>query len=182
MKPKTALLVILALLLPPFAAAAQQAPKLHRIGILSAGVSTASAAPYVEALRTGLRDLGYIEGQNFALEQRYSAGRAEVLTELAAELVRLRVDVILTVGSTITRIAKDATATIPIVMAPAGDPVGLGLVTSLAHPGANVTGISSVNTELSAKGVDLLKEMLPKVSRIALLSSPGYPAANLSIV
>jgi putative ABC transport system substrate-binding protein len=144
-------------------AEAQQAGKILRIGYL------ASSAP-PEAFRQRLRDLGYIEGKNIAFEFRTSGGNSERNSELAVELVRLRVDVIVAGGAGAIRAAKNATSTIPIVMSAVNDPIALGFVASLAHPGGNITGISTLSPELSGKRLELLREVIPKVSRVALLA------------
>jgi putative ABC transport system substrate-binding protein len=148
------------------AAVAQQAKKVPRIGYLGTG-SRSSAD--VEAFQHGLRDLGYIEGQNITIEYRSSEGMAERLPNLAAELVQLKVDVIVVSGSPSSQAAKNATKTIPIVMTNVADPVQLGLVASLAHPRGNITGLSNVGSDLGGKQLELLKEGFPKVSRVAAL-------------
>jgi putative ABC transport system substrate-binding protein len=152
-----------------FSAQAQQAKKVPRVGVLRPG---SPPDPYVDAFRQGLRDLGYVEGKNIAIEYRWAEGRSARLPLLAAELVHLKVDVIMTQGEVATRVVKEATSTIPIVMATSGDPVGAGLIASLAHPGGNVTGLSSVSTELTGKRLQLLKEAVPKVSRVVFLYNP----------
>jgi len=129
----------------------------------------------------GLRELGYVEGQNIVIERRYSEGRYERLPGLAAELVRLKVDVIVAVGGPPPHAAKDATSTIPIVMTNHGDPVGTGLVASLARPGGNVTGLSTVNPDLVGKQLQLLKEAVPRLSRVAVLSNPTHPLHRLPL-
>ena len=157
---------------------AQQA-KLIRIGILVAGPASA-VSTRVEAFRRGLRERGYVEGKNIAIEYRYGEGKPERMSELAAELVRLKVNVIVTAGSQATRPAKEATHTIPIVMANDNDPVGSGFIASLAKPGGNVTGLANLTTELSGKQVELLKEIRPKLSQLAVLrdlTEPGNPQA-----
>jgi putative tryptophan/tyrosine transport system substrate-binding protein len=131
--------------------------------------------PSAKAFQQGLRDLGYIEGQNIAIEYRSTEGMAERLPNLAAELVRLKVDIIVVGGSPATQAAKNATKTIPIVMANVTDPVGIGLVASLAHPGGNVTGLSNVGSDLAGKQLELLKETSSKVSRVAVLSDSAIP-------
>jgi putative ABC transport system substrate-binding protein len=130
----------------------------------------------VEAFRQGLRDLGYVEGQNLVMEYRYMEGRAEQLPDLAAELVRLKVDVIVAGGTAAIRAAQHATRTIPIVMAVAYDPVGEGLVASLARPGGNITGLSWLGAELPGKRLEILKETVPQLSRLAVLANPANPA------
>jgi putative ABC transport system substrate-binding protein len=145
---------------------AQQQAKLPRIGLLRAG---SPPDPMIEAFRQGLRDLNYVEGKNIVIEYRWAEGKNERLPDLAADLVRLGVDVIVSGGNAATHAAKSATKTIPIVMQ-SGDPVGTGLVASLARPGGNITGLSYLVTDLSGKRLELLKEALPKVSRVGLLS------------
>ena len=152
-------------------AQAQQPGKIYRIGFLSA-TSASSNVDRVEALRAGLRDLGYVEGKNLVIEFRWAEGKFDRLPELAAELVRLNVDVILTAGTPAIRAAKNATTTIPIVMVTSGDPVAFGFVASLAHPGGNITGSSNFGPELSAKRLELLKEILPRARRVAVLLNP----------
>ena len=161
---------------------AQQPKKVSQIGYLSA-TDPASESTRAEAIRLSLRDLGYVEGQNIAIEYRYSEGKQDRQPELAAELVRLKVDIIVVTGGTgQTRAAKNATKTIPIIMVGAGrDPVEAGLIESLAHPGGNVTGITSLNRELGGKRLELLKEAVPKVARVAVLYDPAAPAAVLDV-
>jgi len=148
---------------------AQDAKKIPRIGFLLAG----SGRAYLDAFRQRMRDLGYIEGQNIGIEVRYAEASADRAAELAAELVRLKVDVILTVGTQATLIVRKATSTIPIVVTGAGDLLGAGLVGSLARPGGNVTGSTNIDPDLSAKRLDLLKESLPKLTRVAVLHHGG---------
>ncbi len=148
---------------------AQQANKIPRIGWL-AGNLPYTQTPRLEVLRQGLRELGYIEGQNIIIEARYNRGRLDQLPELAAELVLLNVDLIVAVGTQAAQAAKSATKTIPIV-ATSGDPVGNGLVASLAHPGGNITGLANLTFELAPKRLELLKEAVPKLSRVAVLWS-----------
>ena len=159
------------LLAAPLAAEAQQAAKVARIGYLSPNLA---ASPHLrDAFLQGLHDLGYVEGRNVVIEYRDAEGKLERLPALAAELVALKVDVILAEGGTLgPRVAKQATRTIPIVFAGAGDPVGSGLVTSLARPGGNVTGLSSLNPELIGKRLELLKQAVPGVDRVAVLRQP----------
>jgi putative tryptophan/tyrosine transport system substrate-binding protein len=157
-------------------AAAQQPKKVYRIGYL-AGIERATDSPRSEAIRLALRELGYIEGQNIAIEYRYAEGKLDWLPELAAELLRLKVDVIVVAGGAATvRAAKNATKTIPIVMMglPA-DPVELGFVASLARPGGNVTGLTNLGRELAGKRLELLKEAVPKLARVAVLYEPANP-------
>ena len=143
---------------------AQQPTKIPRIGFL-AGVALPALSSRIEAFRQGLRELGYVEGKNIIIEWRSAEGKIDRLPALAAELVRLNVDVIVTTGSTPTRPAKEATSTIPIVMAQDSDPVGSGFVASLARPGGNITGLSTLSPEISGRQLELLKEILPKFSR-----------------
>jgi putative ABC transport system substrate-binding protein len=147
-------------------AEAQPAAKVYRIGILL-GATAETVAPLVRALTEGLRDLGYVEGRNIVFERRYADGRMERLPELAAELVRLRVDVIVTGSNIHVAAAKRATATIPIVMVAAGDPVGAGFIANLARPGGNITGLSAdASREIVGKNLALLKEIVPRLSRV----------------
>jgi putative ABC transport system substrate-binding protein len=160
------------------AAQAQQPARMPRIGYL--GTSSPSLEPhYVEAFRQKLRDLGYIEGQNIAIEYRWAEGQDDRLPALAAELVHLKADVIVTAGTPGTLAATQATKTIPIVMASSGDPVESGLVASLARPGGNVTGLSILAPELEGKRLELLKEVVPKLSRVAVLWNPANPVVQL---
>ena len=159
------------LLAAPLAAGAQQAAKVPRIGLLD-------YSPVWEPFRQGLRDLGYVEGQNIAIEYRSTEGRQELLREHAAELVRLKVDVIVAAGTPPTQAAMHATTTIPIVMVSTGDPLRTGLVASLARPGGNVTGNTVLGAELAGKRLQLLKDILPNFSRVAFLWNP----ANASLI
>jgi ABC-type uncharacterized transport system substrate-binding protein len=158
-------------------ASAQQPKKVPRIGYLS-NLDPATESARFEAIRVALRDLGYIEGQNIATEYRYAKGKRDRLPELAAELVRLKVDIIVAVGGDpLILAAKNATKTIPIVMVGAGiDPVAAGFVESLARPGGNVTGITLLSGELGGKRLELLKEAVPKLARVAVLYDPGQSA------
>ena len=166
----------LVMLAAPLAAQAQQPGKIPRLGMLSFTTpGTEEENRRIEVFKQGLRERGYVQGQNIAIERRHSAGRDELLPRLAAELVGLKVDVILTYGTKATRAAKQATGTIPIVMLTALDPVGAGLVANLARPGGNITGSSEVSEELSAKRLDLLKAAVPKAKRIAVLFDPSQP-------
>jgi putative ABC transport system substrate-binding protein len=157
----------------PHAVGAQQAGRVYRIGIL-ANVSGGTWGAFTQ----GLRDLGYVEGQNITIEFRSSEGKYERLPDLAAELVRLKVDVIVAPANENVVVAKQATRTIPIVMAGSFDPVGSGLVASLARPGGNVTGLSFRATEIEGKRLELLKEIAPRVSRVAVLSNPTNRAIH----
>jgi putative ABC transport system substrate-binding protein len=163
----------------PLAAAAQPATRLPRVGYLTSGSPPART---IGAFRQGLRDLGWSEGQNIAVDYRFAEGRQDRLADLAADLVRLRVDVIVAGGTVASTAAKSATRTIPIVMIGAGDPVNLGLVASLARPGGNVTGSSfTSDLEMYGKALELLKETLPKVRRVAVLSNPANPSTPLVV-
>ena len=176
------LLANCSLLLTASSAEAQQPKKVPRIGYLSSA-DPASESARSEAIRLALRELGYIEGQNIAIEYRYAEGKLDRLPELAAELVRLKVDIIVVAGGDrLIRAAKNATKTIPIVMMGAGsDPVEAGLVESLARPGGNVTGLTNLARELGGKRLELLKEAVPKVARVAVLYDPANPASVLEV-
>jgi putative ABC transport system substrate-binding protein len=169
------ILFVVVLLAVAVIAEAQQPKKIPRIGYLTVA-SLSSNVARVEKFRQGLRELGYIEGKNIVIEWRSAEGKVERQGELAAELVRLKVDVIVTSGPSMTRAAKKATATIPIVMAQDTDPVGNGFVASLARPGGNITGLSVLSPELSGKQLELLKEIVPKLSRVAVLGNSNEPA------
>ena len=166
---------VLLLLIAPLAGDAQPLAKFARIGVLTLAV--APSTPLAEAFRQGLREHGYVEGQNLAFEYRYAEGRADRLPALAAELVRLKVDVIVTESNMAALAAKRATETIPIVMAIAGDPVKAGVVGSLARPGGNVTGLTLIHPELSGKRLQLLKEAVPRIALVAVIWNPTDPAA-----
>jgi putative tryptophan/tyrosine transport system substrate-binding protein len=157
-----------------FPADAQQPKKVPRLGYLGVTPPSVNAAR-TEAFREGLRELGYVEGKNIVIEYRWAEGKTEPLPDLATELVRLKVDVIVTGGSSSTRPAKEATATIPIVMAQDSDPVGNGFVASLARPGGNITGLSTLAPEIAGKRLELLKEIVPKLSRVAVLGTSTQP-------
>ena len=163
-------------------AQAQQPKKVPRIGYLSS-TDPATESTRSEAIRLALRELGYIEGQNIAFEYRYAEGKLDRFPELAAELVRLKVDIIVVAGGDpVIRAAKNATKTIPIVMMGGGaDPVEAGLVESLARPGGNVTGITNLTRELGGKRLELLKEAVPKVARVAVLYDPADPGSVLEV-
>ena len=170
-----------ALAVTPRAAPAQRAAKVYRIGYLSASPGTPDA-PTVDAFRQGLRDLGWVEGRDVVIEYRFADGHFERLPELAAELVRLKVDVIAASPTPAALAAKHATRTIPIVGMSLTDPVGLGLVASVARPGGNVTGMSySLDPEIFGKHLALLKDVVPKVRRVAILSNPSGPAQPATI-
>jgi putative tryptophan/tyrosine transport system substrate-binding protein len=176
MKRKVIFLALCAMLFALcFSAEAQQAKKVPRIGHLG-GVSLSANTARHEAFRQGLRDLHYVEGKNIVIDWRSADGKLERLPPLAAEMVRLKFDVIVTSGSTATRAVKEATNTIPIVMTNDPDPVGDGIIASLARPGGNITGLSALAPELNGKRLEVLKEVVPKLSRLAVLgvsTSPG---------
>ncbi len=160
-------------------AEAQQQKKIPQIGVLSPGLSGASTPP-LDGFRQGLRELGYAEGKNIAIEYRFAEGKLDRLPDLAAELVRLKVDVIVTVGGTPSILAaKNATSTIPIVFPTAGDPVGLGIIDSLARPGGNITGLANRPPELGGKRLELLKEAVPRTRRVAVLGAEANAAHAL---
>jgi len=158
------------LMVSPLAAFAQQSARVPRIGVIGGQDS-----PSWDGFRQGLRELGYVDGRSVAMDWRWSEGKTERLPTLALELVQLKVDIIVAAGTQATRAAKDATSTIPIVMAVSAYPDKIGLVESLAHPGGNVTGLSNVSPELFGKRLQLLKEIAPKVSRVAVLWFPESP-------
>ena len=175
------ILFIAVLLAVAVIADAQQPKKMPRIGYLSP-LDPATESARSEAIRLALRERGYIEGQNIATEYRYADGKLDRLPDLAAELVRLRVDIIVAAGTDrVVREAKNATKTIPIVMGGGAGPVEAGLVESLARPGGNVTGISNLGSELGGKRLELLKEAVPKVGRVAVLYDPAIPSTVLDV-
>jgi putative ABC transport system substrate-binding protein len=159
---------------------AQQPKKVPRIGYLAGSTPDAQSAR-IEAFRQGLREPGYVEGKNIVFEYRYAEGKLERLPALAAELVRLKVDVILTAGPPATRAAKEATVTIPIVMAQDTDPVGNGFIASLARPGGNITGLATLAPEISGKQLELLKEIVLRLSRVAVLGTSTRPGTAQSL-
>ena len=168
------ILVAVVLLAVAAIAEAQQAKKVPRIGYLT-GSSPSARSARIEAFGQGLRELGYVEGKNIVIEYRYAEGKLDRMTELAADLVRLNVEVIVTGGPLVTRAAKEATTTIPIVMTQDADPVGSGFVASLARPGGNITGLSTLSPEINGKRLELLKEIVPKLSRVAVLGTSTRP-------
>jgi putative ABC transport system substrate-binding protein len=171
MKNKITVLTLYAVLLAlNFPSWAQQPAKVPRIGYLI-GTSLSINAARIEAFQRGLRELGYVEGKNIVIEWRIAEGKRDRGPALAAELVSLKVDVIVSDSATMTRNAKEATSTIPIVMTNDGDPVGQGVVASLARPGGNITGLSTLSPELSGKRLELLKEIVPKLSRVAVFGT-----------
>jgi putative ABC transport system substrate-binding protein len=170
----------LGLLVAPLTTIAQPPTKVYRVGRLVAGPSI-EPKPELDAFRQGLRDLGYVEGQNLVIESRYAEGSLERLRDLAAELVQLKVDVIVAGGANAIRAVQHATRTIPIVMAGTSDPVAQGFVASLAHPGGNITGLSLLNVEISGKRLEILKQTVPQSTRIAVLANPDDPYYELWI-
>jgi putative ABC transport system substrate-binding protein len=176
MKKKITVLTLCAMLLALCVSTRAQQPRVPRIGWLSAAPLSANA-DRIEAFRQGLRELGYMEGKNIVIEWRSAEGKPDRVPTLVAELVQLKVDVIVTAGSAATRPVKEATSTIPIVMAQDQDPIGNGFVASLAWPGGNITGLSRLAPELSGKHVELLKEVVPRLSRLAVIGTSTQPAA-----
>ena len=175
MTKKVVLLALCSLLLAPCSAAdAQQPAKIPRIGYLS-GSSLSANRPRNEAFRQGLRELGYVEGKNITIDWRSAEGKFDRLPALAAELVQLKVDIIVSAGPAPTRALKAATTTIPIVFAQEGDPVAGGLVANLARPGGNITGLSGLAPELSRKRLELLKEIIPRLSRVVVFRTSTQP-------
>ena len=150
---------------------------MPRIGYLT-GATPDGQTARIEAFRQGLRDLGYIEGQNIAIEYRYAEGKRNQLPSLAADLIRLKVDIIVTGGGGLTRTVKSATSTIPIVMTQDGDPVANGFVASLARPGGNITGLSNLAPQMSGKQLEILKEIIPKLARVAVFGSSASSSSN----
>jgi putative ABC transport system substrate-binding protein len=178
-KKLLAALLAVILLATASTVAAQEERKVPRVGFLSASPPAVNSER-VKAFVQGLRDLGYVDGQNISIAFRSAESRVERLPQLAAELVRLKVDVIVTAGPTPTRVVKHATQTIPIVMAHDPDPVGNGFIVSLAHPGANVTGLSSLAEEISGKQLELLKETIPALAHVAVLGTRACRVARKS--
>jgi putative ABC transport system substrate-binding protein len=174
-------MLTLSMLVAPRVAKAQPPTQVARVGWLSDGIRAGARSYLHEAFLHGLRDLGYVEGHNLVMERRDAEGQLDRLPELAAQLVARQVEVIVTWGVPGTRAAQRATSTIPIVMAEAGDPVRTGLVASLARPGGNVTGLSVMDPDLTGKQLQLLKEAAPKISRVAVLYNPTFPATVLSL-
>jgi ABC-type uncharacterized transport system substrate-binding protein len=172
-----AVVLAVSLILAPVAAEAQQAGKVSRIGYLSIA---SGQSPRTEAFRQGLRELGYIEGTNITIEYRFARGKADRLRDLATELVDLKVDLIVTGGPTATRAAQQTTRSLPVIMAWGGDPIEAGFVASLARPGGNLTGLTSMASELGGKRLALLKEVVPKMSRVAVIWNPSHSEASAS--
>ena len=173
--PCAILVAVLLLVATPLTAWAQPASKVWRIGYLSLTSDTESYKPWLAALRDGLRDLGYVEGENIIIESRFAAGQVERLSPLAAELVRLKVDVLVTAPAGSALPARSATRTIPIVFIGEPDPVGGALVAGLAHPGGNVTGLSDAHADLVPKRLELLKQVAPSATRVGILWNPANP-------
>jgi putative ABC transport system substrate-binding protein len=155
-------------------AEAQQLTNVPRIGYLS-GSSLSAVAARVEAFRQGLRELGYVEGKNIVIEWRDAKGDSDRVREMASELVRLKVDIIVSPGPTVTRLVREATSTIPIVMAQDTDPVGSGFVANLARPGGNITGLATLAPEMAGKQLEFLKEIVPRLSRVAVIGNSAVP-------
>ena len=182
MRKAGVLSILFLVVLLAVASEAQQAGKVPRIGILAPDSSAFPASAYHDSFRQGLRELGYIEGKNIFIEIRYAEGKQDQLSDIATELVKLKVDVIVTATRPGVLAAKYATSAIPIVFAAVGDPVRAGLVSSLAHPGGNITGLSILETELFGKRLELLKETFPKITRVAYFrdaTSPGTGSAEM---
>jgi putative ABC transport system substrate-binding protein len=179
MNRRDTVLALLALGVAPLASFAQQAAKIPRIGLLSS-FSSSVTAHWHKAFLQGLRELGWVEGKNVGIEYRYAEGRSERLPDLAADLVRLKTDIIVAAITPEALAAKNATKTIPIVVASMGDPVELGLVESLAHPGGNITGLTNIPAEQVGKRLELLKEIIPKLSRVAVLWDPRNQTSALA--
>ena len=171
--------LVLALVFAPLAAEAQQAERVPRVGFLSFGPAPSASQPVNEAFFEGLRELGYREGDNVVVERRYADLKPERIPVLATELVHLKVDVIVTTGDGEVRAARRATSTIPIVMAVSGDPVRAGYVASLARPGGNVTGLSYLSPEMNPKLLELLKEAVPNLRRVAVIWNGANPVKEL---
>src|SRR5262249_23458178 len=169
-----------AILLALCASAEAQQPKVARIGYLSYGSEEIDKS-LVAALQQGLRELGYLEGRNIVIEQRYAAGRSEKLPEVLAELIRLKLDVLVTAGDPAAHAAKKATSAIPIVMVTSPDPVGTGLIASLAHPGGNITGLSDFHGGVITKRLEVLKDVVPLMSRLAVLLNPANRSNPLQL-
>jgi putative tryptophan/tyrosine transport system substrate-binding protein len=161
-------------------AEAEQARKIHRIGLLYPGTPSSGSAR-IEAFRRGLREVGYSEGQNIAIEYRYAGGKIDRLPELAAELVRLNVEIIVTMSTPAVRAAKNATSAIPIIMLATADPARAEFITSLARPGGNITGMTNIAVELTGKQLELLRETIPKLSRVAVLAQPAESGSSLFV-
>ena len=171
---------LLASVITPLPSFAQQPSRISKIGILGAG-SHAANVTRIEAFRQGIRELGYVEGKNIILEQRWANEKLERLPALAAELVHLKTDIIVSAGPTVTRALKEAKIALPIVMSFDDDPVSAGFVASLARPGGNITGLSSLSAGVSAKQLDMLREMVPKLTRVSIIGSLSHPGTSKSL-
>jgi putative ABC transport system substrate-binding protein len=182
MNRRDTIIGLLALGFAPFAAEAQQAGRMPRIGVLWHAANEVEEAIYLAALRRGFRNLGYVEGQNFSLENRFAAEQYERFNALAVKLARFKVDVLVAVTAPAALAAQRATSSIPVVVVAIGDPVALKLVEGLAHPGGNITGLSGMSSPLSAKRLQLFKETVLPLSRVALLVNPSNPQPNRNIV
>ena len=182
MKEKIVLSVVSTFILVSFylAEAQQTAKTMPRVGFISSTGAPGSSSPLFEAFRLKLRDLGYVEGKNILIERRYAEGRLDRMPALVNELVQQKVDVIVAVNNVLIRAAKEATKTIPIVMISSVDPVAAGYVASFAHPGENITGLSWLNRDISAKRVEFLKELLPKMSRVGVLWDADGPGPAIA--
>lgn len=178
MERRDAVIALIALVAAPCSAWAQSAGRLFRIGFLGGGLPSTSTAA-IEGLRKGLADLGYAEGRNYIFDFRWGEGRNDRFVDLAAELARAKVDVIVTSGEPAIRAAREATATIPIVMGAVGDPVGAGFAASLARPGGNITGVSNLAVEMTEKWLQLLHEAVPRISHVAVLWNPANPTHSI---
>jgi putative ABC transport system substrate-binding protein len=179
-RTRLATVFILVHLAVPLGSGAQSAAESPRLGFLSSS-SSERDKPRLAAFLKGLRELGYLEGRSIFIERRYAEGRFEILPELAAELVRLKVVILVVSGAPASTAARSATSVIPIVMTDVADPVGIGLVTSLPRPGGNVTGLSDFNAGVVAKRLELLKELLPSASRVGVLLNPANPSNPLQL-
>jgi putative ABC transport system substrate-binding protein len=180
MKNRFSILLIITLAVVCGTAHAQQPTKVARIGFQT-DAPTSAVTARIEAFRQGLRELGYIEGKNIIIEWRSAEGKPERRSEIAAEFVRLKMDAIVSAGPTVTRAAKEATSTIPIVMGQDPDPIGNGFVASLARPGGNITGLATLSTEISGKQLELLKEIVPKLSRVAVIGNSTNPGDSQAL-
>src|SRR4051794_17590269 len=167
-------LLLIAIALLPTASSAQVTGGVHRIGYMSSGWPSTSKAP-LDGLRQGFKDLGYVEGRDFVFDFRWGEGRNDRLAELAAELVRANVKIIVAAGEPGIRATRQATATIPIVMGAVGDPVGAGFAASLARPGGNITGVSNLAVEITGKWFQILREAVPRIGHVAVLWNPANP-------
>jgi putative ABC transport system substrate-binding protein len=181
MNRRDTVLALLALGVAPDASFAQQPGNMYRIGFLSVGSETTRTSAAFSPLFDALRELRYVEGRNIIVERRFAAGNVERLDEFAAELVRLKVDLIVAIATPAAQAAQKATTAIPIVFLAVVDPVGAGLVTRLARPDGNITGLSFLSTEISGKRVEILKEVVPKLSRVGILSNPANASNALQL-